>query len=290
MFMSVLHGTNNVHLLYAAWTGLRKRLECGDHFLYKFADQYRLGERPQSPTSMDAGLYDQLDEIRDPTDRIRQALKTVSFHRSILKEQGAELLSEGEGRWEHIIPPNKSFRLAFSSYSERLAQAKNQQDKELKPQAVVSTELQQVTLRAMDAIKPETLLNLTSGIMMNIHTLFKDIDSKFFQFSYPINTQFSSYEFRPSVSLGLRPEMNLPNPDLSTVKENNLEVDEREVSRILRRYEYSQDQEQLREHLQAMSQNATPDKGKSRALFNYTTATIAHISPIPSTASPQESI
>ncbi len=86
MFMNVLHGTNNIHLLYATWTGLRKRLECGDHFLFKYADQYCLGQRPQSPTSTDARLYDQLEETKDPATRIRQSLKTIPSHRTMLEE------------------------------------------------------------------------------------------------------------------------------------------------------------------------------------------------------------
>ncbi len=38
MFMSVLHEMNNIHLLYMAWTGLRKCLEWGNCFLFKYTD------------------------------------------------------------------------------------------------------------------------------------------------------------------------------------------------------------------------------------------------------------
>ncbi len=44
MFMNVLHGTSNIHLLYTAWMGLRKHLEHGNQFLFKYSDQYRLGQ------------------------------------------------------------------------------------------------------------------------------------------------------------------------------------------------------------------------------------------------------
>ncbi|SJL13292.1 uncharacterized protein ARMOST_16732 [Armillaria ostoyae] len=64
---------------------------------------------------------------------------------------------------------------------------------------------------------------------MNVHTSFKGVDSKFFQFPYPIDTRFSSYEFGPSISVGLRQGISPPNPDLSTVKENSLETDKREL-------------------------------------------------------------
>ncbi len=80
MFMNVIHRTNNMHLLYMAWTGLRKRLECGELFLFKYADQYQLGQRPESPTSTDAGLYDQLEQVTDPASRIRNSLKTIPSH------------------------------------------------------------------------------------------------------------------------------------------------------------------------------------------------------------------
>ncbi|KAK0236487.1 hypothetical protein EDD85DRAFT_791785 [Armillaria nabsnona] len=100
MFMNVLHGTNNVHLLYTAWTGLRRHLEHEDRFLFKYTDQYRLN----------AGLYNRLDKVKDPADRIRRSLRSIPSHRAILAEQGAELLAEGEDGWERIVPPNKSFR------------------------------------------------------------------------------------------------------------------------------------------------------------------------------------
>ncbi len=46
-------------------------------------------------------------------------MHTIPSHWSVLTERGAELLDEGEERWECIVAPNKSFRLAFSSYPER---------------------------------------------------------------------------------------------------------------------------------------------------------------------------
>ncbi len=84
---------------------------------------------------------------------------------------------------------------------------------------------------------------------MNIHTPFKYSNRKFFKLPQSIDTRFSSYDFGLSISMGPRPGVNLPNPKLPPVKEDNFEEDKREVSRILRRYEHSQDHEEIKEYL-----------------------------------------
>ncbi len=58
LFMNVFHGTNNIHLLNAAWTGLRNHLNRGDQFLYKYVKKYHIGLAPQSLASTNSELYD----------------------------------------------------------------------------------------------------------------------------------------------------------------------------------------------------------------------------------------
>ncbi len=107
MYIWTLTGTNNVHLLNAAWNRLQQHLDRGEQFLYKYINQYKLGEHPQSST--DSGLYNPLESIQSPAGQIRTAMCTIPSHWSVLTERGAELLDEQEEQWEHIVAPNKSF-------------------------------------------------------------------------------------------------------------------------------------------------------------------------------------
>lgn len=204
MFMNVLYRSNNVHLLYTAWTGLRKWLELGDQFLFKYADQYRLGEWPQSPTSTDAGLYEQLEEIKDPANRIRRSLQIIPSHRTILEEQGMELLAEGEEQWEHIVPPNKSLRLAFSSYPERPVKPKAQHEQalELVTHKVETPAFANIfNFGRRTSIPKSTPLPPT--ISMNIRTPFKSPMGSFFEILSTVRPVYSTYNFGQSISTNL---------------------------------------------------------------------------------------
>ncbi len=223
MFMNVLHRTNNVHLLYMAWTGLRKRLERGDQFLFKYADQYCLGERPQLPMSTDARLYKQLEEIKDPANRIRRSLQIIPSHRTILEKQGTELLAEGEEQWECIVPPNKSLRLAFSSYPERPVKPKAQceQALELATHKVETPAFANTfNFRRRTSILKNTPLPLT--ISMNIRTPFKSPIGSFFKILSTVRPVYSMYYFRQSISTHFPQQMHMANPVLSILEEGEM--------------------------------------------------------------------
>ncbi len=270
MFMNVLHGTNNVHLLYTAWTGLRKPLEHGDQFLFKYADQYRLGERPQSPMSTDAGLYEQLEEIKDPANRIRCSLQTIPSHRTILEEQGAELLAEGEKRWEHIVPPNKSLRPAFSSYSERPVKPKAQCEQALElAMCKVETPAFANTFNFGRRTSIPKSTPLPPTIFMNIRTPFKSPMGSFFEILSTVRPVYSTYDFGQSISTNFPQRTHVANPVLSILEEGEMTKEVWEVTDIL------QNQEELEEG----ESKPYEDKGKSHAPYEYPSA---HISPVPS--------
>ncbi len=254
---------------------------------------------------MDTGLYNQLDTYREPDSCIKTAFLDILLHRAVLNEREIKLLDKGEKRWEQIVSPNKSLKLAFKSYPERpprpprslLSEGEKEvsshSNNKTTPSAlelhskVVPARILMVTSRTIRIDKPNTLLNTISRITMNIHTLFKSANSKFIEFPYSIDPRFLSYGFGPSISAGLNWGANTCNSKLSTIEES-FEADEREVSGILRRYEHSQDHKELVEQIQNLSQEALFKKDKEDALFVSTT--IAHISPIPSTNSLQGSL
>ncbi|KAK0435501.1 hypothetical protein EV421DRAFT_1740160 [Armillaria borealis] len=278
MFMNVLHGTNNVHLLYTAWMGLRKRLERGDQFLFKYADQYRLGERPQSPTSMDAGLYEQLEEIKDPAGRIRRSLQVIPSHRTILEERGAELLADGEERWEQIVPPNKSLRLAFSSYPEKPVKPRAQREQalELVPCKVETPALAN-TFNFGKRTSMPNITPLPQTISMNIRTPFKSPMGSFFEIPLTARPIYSTYDFGPGISSNFPQRRHAANPVLSILEEGETTREVREVTDIL------QSQEDPIEN----ESKPYEDKGKSRAPYEYPSV---HISPVPSAPSTRRSV
>ncbi len=261
LFMNVLHRTNNVHLLNAAWTGLRNCLNRGDQFLYKYAEQYCIGLAPQSLASTNSELYDQLDDIKDPSWKIQNALCNISSHRVILSERGAELLDEDEERWECIILPNKSLHMAFRSYPERspchketpltednLLKSSEEKEPSADPnnsqKGPVNSSSLEMAIQLLAPIptrqtRTDTPLTFASEISMNIPTPFKSSSHQFFDFTPPFTGNFQTYDFGPSISIGLQQGQKHRDARLSTVEENSAELEEKEVSGILRGFDYS---------------------------------------------------
>ncbi|PBK98143.1 hypothetical protein ARMGADRAFT_1075015 [Armillaria gallica] len=123
----------------------------------------------------------------------------------------------------------------------------------------------------------------TPTISMNIQTPFKSPLRSFFDFQSTTKPVYSTYNFGSSISTSFPQQRPIMNPVLSILEEGESTKEEREVTDIL------QNEEDIQQDEGDMPTRSYKDKGKSHAMpFEY--ASIARISPIPSSTSTRRSV
>ncbi|SJL08057.1 uncharacterized protein ARMOST_11416 [Armillaria ostoyae] len=271
MYIWTLKGTNNIHLLNEAWTGLWQRLDCGEQFLYKYVNQYKLEAHSQSPASTDPRLYTPLERIQS------------------LAERGAELLDEGEDSYPERpvnCPSSSSHRESKPSLgqsvhlSPKIPSQALEQEMERKEEQTA----QDVTICQIGGPQPDTPISFSPSISLNVKTPYKDLKSGFFNFPYTQNSNASAFNFGPSISA---PFPSVPpktyNFLLVVEEEGSRTLEEREVTGMLTNQDGMGSYEEGNFKFAVFEQPVLPDKSKQKAPFIYPSA--AHISPVPSMAS-----
>ncbi|KAK0435942.1 uncharacterized protein EV420DRAFT_1487736 [Desarmillaria tabescens] len=294
MFMNVLHGTNNIHLLNAAT----------------------------------------LEGYKDPSMRIYQSLHILPSQRQVLTNEGCATLDKGETRWEELIPPSIPLKKAFSSTNPERNPASSMRSREssasslrvsrstqpgelgqVREEKKEKSELEAqdtkliptktwVQTQKMASFKP---LSIASSISMNIHTPFKSTAREFFNSPSTLaSSLFKEFDLGgPSISTDFPRRLQGLGSKLPVVEEINSNDEEQEVDHLLRPQEFSIEESQ-ESSVELGFSGGNQSKGKEKAVFVYpSTSNVppsyntfewgassspkprsAHISPVPSTISP----
>ncbi|SJL06612.1 uncharacterized protein ARMOST_09954 [Armillaria ostoyae] len=112
-FLDILTGSDNAHLLNAAWKGLAGRLCRGHRFVVKYVNEFERRIRVPSPVSTAIGAYDEWKSELEPEERMLNVLKTIPSHNRELSLAGRTNLVAGSKRWDKIIPWFGSLRDTF---------------------------------------------------------------------------------------------------------------------------------------------------------------------------------